>query len=106
MMKESAPFPELSLFGGPLQRLGVRLGLVRGGTDTIRLGLALGLLSWSVLILLALLQGVGPKVFSLAVIGGHIRLLVAIPLFFLGETLVAPRMAEFVRNILGSGLVP
>ncbi len=105
-MKEDIRIPELSLFGGPLQWLGVRLGLVRGGTNTFRLGLALGLLAWSVLILLALLQGVGHKIFSLAVIGGHIRLLVAIPLFFLAETLVAPRIAEFVRNIQGSGLVP
>jgi len=105
-MTEDPKFPELSLLGGPLQRLGVRLGLVRRETDTIRLGLALGLSAWVVLIALALLQGVGRRVFSLAVIGVHVRLLAAIPLFFLAETLVAPRMAEFVRNIRGSGLVP
>ena len=50
--------------------------------------------------------GIGHKMFSLAVIGVHVRLLVAIPLFFLCETWVAPRMAEFVRNIVRSGLVP
>jgi len=105
-MKEDGTIQELSLFGGPLQRLGCRLGLVRGKTNTIWLGLALGLLAWGVLMLLGLLQGVGHKMFSLAVIGVHVRLLVAIPLFFACETWVAPRMAEFVRNIVRSGLVP
>lgn len=41
--------PEFSLLGGPLHGLGSRLGLVRGGTNTFRLGLALGLLAWSAL---------------------------------------------------------
>jgi len=106
MIKEDAKIPELSLFGGPLQRLGVRLGLVRGGTGAFRLGLALGLPAWSVLFVLALLQGLGPKILSLAVVGVHVRLLAVIPLFFACESFVAPRMAEFVRNILGSGLIP
>ena len=105
-MKEDAKIPEFSLFGGPLHKFGIWLGLVREGTNTVRLGLALGLLAWGVLVVLALLQGVGHKVFSLGGIGAHVRLLVAIPLFFMCETSVAPRMAEFVRNILGSGLVP
>jgi hypothetical protein len=106
MMKEDDKIPELSLLGGPLQWLGCRLGLVREGTNTVWLGVALGLLAWGVLMLLALLQGFGLKMFSLALIGGHVRLLVAVPLFFVCETWVVPRMAEFVRNIVRSGLVP
>jgi len=105
-MREDDKIPELSLSDGPLHWLGCQLGLVRGETDTFRLGVALGLLTWGILILLVLLQGVGHKVFSLAVIGVHVRLLVAIPLFFMCETWVDPQMAEFVRNIVGSGLVP
>jgi hypothetical protein len=105
-MKEDDNIPEFSLLGGPLQWLGRRLGLVRGETNTVRLGLALGLWAWGVLALLVLLQGSGQRLLSLAVIGVHVRLLVAIPLFFVAETWVAPRMAEFVRNILASGLVP
>jgi len=105
-MKEDDKIPELSLLGGPLQWLGCRLGLVREGTNTVWLGVGLGLLAWVVLVLLAFLQGLGNKVFSLTVIGIHARLLVAIPLFFVCETWVVPRMAEFVRNIVGSGLVP
>jgi hypothetical protein len=67
---------------------------------------ALGLLAWGVLVLLTLLLGFGHKVFSFAVIGVHVRLLVAIPLFFLCETWVVPLMAEFARGIVSSGLVP
>jgi hypothetical protein len=58
------------------------------------------------MIALAFLQGRGVKIFSLALIGGHVRLLVAIPLFFFCESFVVPRMAEFVHNIVDSGVVP
>ena len=105
-MKEGDKIPEFSLFGGPLQWLGARLGLVRGKTNTVWLGVALGLLAWGVLMVLGLLQGLGNKMFSLAVIGVHVRLLVVIPLFFVCETWVAPRMAEFVRTIVNSQIVP
>lgn len=97
---------DFSLFGGPLHRLGCRLGIVREGTNTVWLGLTLSLLAWGVLVLLTLLMGCGQKVFSLSLVGAHVRLLVAIPLFFLCETWVLPRMAEFVRQIVSAGLVP
>jgi len=105
-MIEDSKIQELSLFGGPLYRLGCRLGLVRGKMNTFWLGIAIGLLAWGVLVLLALLQGVGHKMFSLAVIGVHVRFLVAIPLFFLCETWLFPLMSEFVREIVSSGMVP
>ncbi len=97
--------PELSLLGGPLHRLGCRLGLVREKTHTVRLGLAIGLFTWSILTLLALLEQSGPRMFSLAVIGVDVRLLVAIPLLFLCETWAMPQMAEFARYIVRSGVV-
>jgi len=106
IMKEDHHIPKLSLFGGPLQRLGCRLRLVREGANTVWLGVVLGLLTWGVLVVLTLLQGGGEKVFSLSVIGVHVRLLVAIPLFFLCETWVGPRMAQFVHYIVRSSLVP
>ncbi|MBI5632802.1 MAG: hypothetical protein HZA15_04925 [Nitrospirae bacterium] len=105
MMKKEAKIPDFSLLGGPLHRLGSGLGLVREETNTVRLGVALGLSAWGVLLLLALMQGLGHKVSSISIIGIHVRLLLAIPLFFLCETLVVPRMAEFVRNIVISGIV-
>ena len=94
------------MFGGPLQRLGRRLGLVRNATNTFWLGVALGLLAWGVLVFMALVLGYGDKVFTLTALGAHVRFLVAVPLFFLCETWVAPLMAEFVRNLVRSGVVP
>jgi hypothetical protein len=86
-----------SLLGGPLHRVGCRLGLVRGRTNTVMLGLVLGVLPWVVLWVLALIEGLGDAFFSIKVIGGHVRLLVAIPLFFVCESVVDPRMASFVN---------
>lgn len=97
---------ELTLLGGPLHRLGLRLGLVRDETNTIRLGIALGLLAWVVLLLLAFLDGVGPKLFSLAYTGVYVRFLIAIPLLFLCESWISPTILEFSRYIVRSGLVP
>lgn len=96
---------DFSLLGGPLHRLGCRLRLVRGGS-TVPLGVAIALLLWTVLVALALLEGAGDEVFSLVAIGAHVRLLLVIPLFFLCESSVDPRMAAFVRTIVQSAVVP
>ncbi len=101
-----AAIPEFSLFGGPLQKLAARLGWGRRGMGTFGSGLALGLAVWCVLVLLAILRGSGRDLFSLSVVGVHVRLLIALPLLCAGEAFVAPRMAAFVRHVLASGLVP
>jgi hypothetical protein len=106
MMEEFGRFDNFSLLGGPLHRLGCRLGLVRGGTRTLALGLALGLIPWSILMLLALIEGAGQQIFFPSVIGVHARMLLAIPLFFLCESLLDPRVAMFVRTIVRSEVVP
>ncbi|MPZ43116.1 MAG: hypothetical protein GEV05_06910 [Betaproteobacteria bacterium] len=106
MSNEARKLDDFSLLGGPLHRLGQRLGLVRGGSNTVPLGLALGVSCWSILLLLAAIEGIVDQVFSLSVIGGHVRLLVAIPLFFWCESLLDPRMAVFVHTIVRSGVVP
>jgi hypothetical protein len=105
-MNQGRRLEEFSLLGGPLHRLGARLGLVRGGTNTIALGLALGLLSWSILLGLAFIEGVAGELLSVAMIAGHIRVLVAIPLFFLCESSLDPRTREFVSTLVRSGVVP
>ncbi len=105
-MKEDQPIPEFSLFGGPLQGLGCRLGLIRGGTNTVPFGVALGLLAWGVLMGLGLMQGFGLKMFTVGLIGLHVRLLVFIPLALVCEAWVFPQMASFVHGIVRSGLVP
>jgi hypothetical protein len=105
-MKEHGISESFSLLGGPLHQMGIRMGLVRGGTNTVRLGLTLGLIPWLVLMGLALIEGAGNQLFSPSVIGVHARLLLAIPLLFLCETLLAPRLDMFVRTIVRSEVVP
>jgi len=104
-MEERGRSEGFSLLGGPLHRLGCRLGLVRGGTNTVALGLALGALLWTILVALAFIEGVGHRLFSLSVIGAHVRLLVVIPLFFLCESWLDPRLTTFVSMIVRSGVV-
>jgi hypothetical protein len=105
-MDEREALPEFSLIGGPLYRLGSRLGLVRDGTNTVALGLVLGLLPWIVLVALALAEGLGRVLFSLDAIGAHVRLLAAIPLFFACEAVVDPQFRAFPREIVRSQVVP
>ena len=104
-MEETERLQSFSLLGGPLHWLGQRVGLVRRGTNTIALGFALGVFLWTVLAALAYASGV-QQIFSLSATAAHIRLLVVIPLFFLCETWVDPRMTAFVRMIVRSGVVP
>jgi len=106
MTNARAEIATFSLLGGPLHRLGCRLGLVRDGTHTIRIGLALGGALWAVLVALALIEGNGGRVFSLAVVAGHVRLLAVIPLFFLCESWLDPQAGKFVAMIARSEVVP
>ena len=97
-MEQQVNFEQFSLFGGPLHRLGERLRLAHGGRSAFALGLALGLLTWSILLALAIIEGVAPKLFSLSVIAAHVRLLVVIPLFFLCESLLDSTIAGVCRS--------
>ena len=63
-METREDIADFSLLGGPLYRLGCRLGLVHGRTNTITLGLVLGALPWIVLVALALVEGLGQVLFS------------------------------------------
>jgi hypothetical protein len=58
------------------------------------------------LVALALVEGLGHVLFSIDAIGTHVRLLVAIPLFFVCEAFIDPRFAAFVREIVRSEIVP
>jgi hypothetical protein len=105
-MEKREGLADFSLLGGPLHRLGCRLGLVRDGTNTTALGLVLGAVPWIVLLALALVEGFGHVLFSIQAIGGHVRLLVAIPLLFVCEAFIDPRFTVFVRDIVRSQVVP
>jgi hypothetical protein len=102
----SAPLiHEFSLLGGPLHRVAGRLGLVRHGTNTLPLGVALGVVPWLIGILLATAEGDLARLFSVDVIGAHVRLLVGIPLLFACETVLAPQLGRFARYCERSGLL-
>jgi len=96
---------DFSLLGGPLHELGRRLGLVRG-TNTVRMGLAIGVGLWLAILAAGFMEGLAGQLFSLKLVGINARLLVVIPLFFLCETWVTPKMTSFVRMIVKSGVVP
>lgn len=93
-----------SMLGGPLHRVGIRLGLVRNETQTVRLGLALALLLWGMSLLLA--WSVDVDMFTFNMLGAHVRLLLAIPLMFVAESLLDPRMDGFIRVAIRSRVVP
>jgi hypothetical protein len=95
-----------SVLGGPLHHAGRRLGLVRGETNTIMLGLALGWAPWLLIVGLALIEGIADRMLSMALVAGHARLLLVIPLIFVSESWVAPRMAACVATIARYGVVP
>jgi hypothetical protein len=105
-MKKREDAEDFSLLGGPLHRLGCRLGLVRDGANTAALGLVLGAFPWIVLLVLALVEGLGHVLFSIEGIGAHVRLLVAIPLLFVCEAFIDPRFTAFVHLIVRSRVVP
>jgi hypothetical protein len=67
------------------------------------MGLAIGGGLWLVLVALALVDGF--DLTSLTVIGAHVRLLVAIPLLFWAQSILDPRLAEFVRGLERSAIV-
>jgi hypothetical protein len=96
--------PPLSLLGGPLHRLGCRLGLVRHHSNTVPLGLAIGGSLWGVLVVLALIDG--HALWSYSAIGPHARLLLVIPLLFVCESMLDPRVTEVARVLVRSGVVP
>jgi len=105
-MSEHKGISSFSLLGGPLYRLGCRMGLVRHETNTFRIGLLISVFLWSTLVVLAFYSGFNIRLLSLAVLGAHIRLLVGIPLFFLAETWFAPRSSTFVSQLATSHVVP
>ena len=98
-------FPQASMLGGPFHRLGRRLGLVRGASNTVLIGLALGWSLWLVTLALALVSGVAERMFVLPLIGAHARLLVVIPLLFVAETWLDPQVGAFVRSLVEAGVV-
>lgn len=100
---------DFSLFkGGPLYNLARRLGVRRDSGGLVRIGLALALLAWIPLVLLTSVEGAlshGPRIGFWQSLGTHVRLLLAIPLFFSAEAVFDTRVGDVLRRILEIRLV-
>jgi hypothetical protein len=93
--------------GGPLYRIARRLGLPP--RRFIPVGVILALITWLPLVVLAALGHVlmgGASVPFSQSFGTHARLLVAIPLFFVAESLFDSRVAEVIRKLVQAGVIP
>jgi len=69
------------------------------------LGLVLGWGPWLLILGLALIEGITDRMLSMALVAAHARLLLVIPLIFISETWVTPRMAACVATIARYGIV-
>jgi hypothetical protein len=110
MSAPAAALPRFSLVrGGPTYRLGLRLGRSSHWPE-VRLGIVLAFMTWLPLLILAAIEGVlfvgAVKVSFMASLSSHVRFLVAIPLLFVAEAWIDPRLASFVAQSVDSGLVP
>jgi hypothetical protein len=98
-----------SLFaGGPLYGAALRLGIVRGESTLVRLGIALAVLTWVPLAVLMAVTGITAASVAVPFVrsfGTHARLLVAIPLFFAAEVWAGPRLGSVLRHLVDSQLV-
>ena len=105
-MNDERRFEDCSLLGGPLHALGKRLGLVRRQSNSFPLGLVIGGCLWLVLVVLALSQREEQRLLAPEMLGAHVRLLAAIPLFFLCEAWLDPRVRAFIAMLVRSGVAP
>ena len=102
---ESGSWNDFSLCqGGPLRRIGRTLGL----PGLVSFGPAIALLTWAPLAALSALgntEAIGPTVPFLQSLGTHVRLLVAIPLFFVAEAAFDLRVRQAMRAMVASVIV-
>jgi hypothetical protein len=103
--------PEFSLVrGGPLYDLTQRLRTFGGPLGQVRLGVGIALVAWVPLLALAVLEGSRPgegaTISFLASLNTHVRFLIAIPLAFVAELWIDPRLHQFVQGLVTTRLVP
>ncbi len=107
---QSDSYADFSLMdGGPLRRLQQAVRLPRTVGGLVCLGCAIALLTWVPLAALCAIAQTftsGPAVPFLQSLGTHVRLLVAIPLFFFAEATFDLRVRETIRSFVLSEMVP
>ncbi len=96
--------------GGPTYRIEKRLGLIRDESPHIlRRALLAVLVTWVPLLALSALQGTATghrvEVPFLRDFAVHARLLLAVPLLFIAETVLGPHLGHASAHFVHSGLV-
>ena len=102
---ETGGFESFSLVGGPINDLAVRGAARLGLRNNLHFGIALSMVLWIVLVLLAMVNGSANQLFSIGALPVHARLLVAIPLLFLCERLFDNAVRQTCRGLVRSGVV-
>jgi hypothetical protein len=93
---------------GLLYRAARAMRVIPGRGGLVRIGVAIGLFTWVPLLLLAAIENTllgGPTISVQQSIGTHVRLLLAIPLLFVAESLFMDRVSEILRKMLKAELV-
>ena len=96
--------------GGPLDRLQLRLGLMKLQAPLImRRAIIFALIAWLPLLILSALQRTlltNVKIPFLYDPSAHIRFLLSVPLLIVAEVVIGPRIVAATRHFIISGLVP
>jgi len=96
--------------GGPLDRLQLRLGLMKLQRPLIvRRALVFSLVAWLPLLILSALQGTlltNVKIPFLYDPSAHIRFLLSVPLLIVAEVVIGPRIVAATSHFITAGLIP
>ena len=96
--------------GGPLDRLQLRLGLMKLQRPLIvRRAVIFALIAWLPLLILSALQGVVLRNIRIPFLydpSAHIRFLFSVPLLIVAEVVIGPRIVAATRHFITSGLIP
>jgi hypothetical protein len=102
--------PFLLMEGGPLYRIGQRIGLAgRQAHAVARIASILPLITWLPLLILTLIRGTAfgntVELPFLQDFGAYTRFLIAIPLFLVAENVIGPLIAEAAEHFILSGVI-
>src|SRR5215472_3414534 len=96
--------------GGPLDRLQLRLGLMKLQAPLImRRAIIFALIAWLPLLILSALQGVLLKNVRIPFLydpSAHIRFLLSVPLLIVAEVVIGPRIVASTSHFITAGLIP
>src|SRR5215472_1664863 len=96
--------------GGPLDRLQLRLGLIKLQRPLIvRRAVIFALIAWLPLLILSALQGVlltNVRIPFLYDPSAHVRFLLSVPLLIVAEVVIGPRIVAATSHFITSGLIP